>query len=296
MKTTLRGFMLAPYPSIEDVGQAIETGANLLRWPIYFDPSDVLLKTYEGYESAVMRRLDYLDGHVLPRLQGKAKVIIDLHSPVYGADSEGKHLAFSSPEKMKDLLKIWDMIARRYLNNETVLGYDTINEPNTTVKKLNQFLIEVHKTIRKVDKKKRIIVECLRGDATHFNKLPFIKDDRVWYSFHMYYPLALTHQGVYGNPTGRTYPTNRLNRNNLVKYLTPVRKFREKNPKARVYAGEFSISVYADTDTRKNYMLDCLSLFETGGYQWTYHAWKESPIWDCTEYLPILKAQFSKNR
>ena len=109
----------------------------------------------------------------------------------------------------------------------------------------------------------------------------------VIYQVHMYQPGSFTHQRV-NNPFGEkganraiTYPgkidNREYDREMLRKTLAPVRAFQQKHG-ARIYVGEFSAVTWAPGAAE--YLRDCISLFEEYGWDWTYHAFRESPIWD----------------
>ena len=59
--------------------------------------------------------------------------------------------------------------------------------------------------------------------------------------------------------------------------VKPVREFQLKYG-AKIYAGEFSAAAWAPGADQ--YLRDCIALFEEYGWDWTYHAFRESPIWD----------------
>ena len=47
---------------------------------------------------------------------------------------------------------------------------------------------------------------------------------------------------------------------------------------ARIYVGEFSAAAWAPG--AETYLRDCIELFEEYGWDWTYHAFRESRVWD----------------
>ena len=56
-----------------------------------------------------------------------------------------------------------------------------------------------------------------------------------------------------------------------------MRDFQKKYG-ARIYVGEFSAAIWAPGAA--DYLRDCIELFEEYGWDWTYHAFRESPVWD----------------
>lgn len=50
-----------------------------------------------------------------------------------------------------------------------------------------------------------------------------------------------------------------------------------KKYRARIYVGEFSAAAWAPG--AEKYLADCISIFEEYGWDWTYHSFRESPVW-----------------
>ena len=71
-----------------------------------------------------------------------------------------------------------------------------------------------------------------------------------------------------------------------------MRAFQEKH-KCRIYVGEFSAAAWAPG--AENYLRDCIDLFEEYGWDWTYHAFRESPIWDVDKVAPKGIAEPTSN-
>ena len=96
----------------------------------------------------------------------------------------------------------------------------------------------------------------------------------------MYKPLAYTHQGVmWKQGELRTYPdeSKGWNKDYLRACLKPVRDFQLRHG-AKIYAGEFSAVAWAPGADQ--YLRDCIDLFEEYGWDWTYHAFRESGVWN----------------
>ena len=71
-------------------------------------------------------------------------------------------------------------------------------------------------------------------------------------------------------------PKRGRNRDWLRKTLGNVREFQNRHG-ARIYVGEFSAAAWAEGADR--YIEDCISIFEEYGWDWTYHAFRESDLW-----------------
>ena len=103
----------------------------------------------------------------------------------------------------------------------------------------------------------------------------------------MYNPGSFTHQGV-NNTYGEQGKQERIaypgvidgakwDKEMIRKSLKPVRDFQLRH-NARIYVGEFSAIAWAPG--AEKYLADCISVFDEYGWDWTYHAFRESPIWD----------------
>jgi hypothetical protein len=80
---------------------------------------------------------------------------------------------------------------------------------------------------------------------------------------------ALTYPG--------TFQGQALDKAAVARQLEPVREF-QRVYNAQIFVGEFSVVRYAPGAAR--YLQDCLELFEEYGWDWTYHAFRESTEWD----------------
>lgn len=60
--------------------------------------------------------------------------------------------------------------------------------------------------------------------------------------------------------------------------MQPVVEFQKKTG-CQIYVGEFSAIRWAPGGSGVNYLRDVLNLFETNGWSWAYHAYREWPGW-----------------
>ena len=126
-----------------------------------------------------------------------------------------------------------------------------------------------------------------------FASFPKLSGKNLVYSVHNYQPHAYTHQGVkqlvgtdlknaydktgvgwpgtFSDGTGGVWDKQRLREE-----LAPAVEFAKKNG-ARIYVGEFSVARWAPN--AEDYLRDNIDLYEEFGWDWTYHAFRESPIW-----------------
>ncbi|MCX7820444.1 MAG: glycoside hydrolase family 5 protein [Brevinematales bacterium] len=150
-------------------------------------------------------------------------IIFNMHVPQGGFQSLGTGNAlWDNVENQRRLKALWRAIADRYKNEPTVIGYDLLNEPNTSKSKDQWINLakELVKEIRKVDSNHIVIVERLNAVANNWsagsNMNFFLVDDfNVMYTFHFYSPIEYTHQLTmwtgFSNQDGGAYPdSNRI--------------------------------------------------------------------------------------
>ena len=299
MATAYRGMQCAPYASGQDIRDLVSIKANIIRYQITAGPNEFLSTTPTEYTAWVLDHLNHLDLTVIPALQEKAKIIIDLHTPPYGMTGSWHNIFIDRPEGQDLIVDIWGYIANRYKDNSNIYGFDILNEPAGSAPKVKAFMNRAVQAIRAVTSTKRVLVSCPRSNPSNFSKTPYQAGDKYCqYVLHMYSPMAFTHQGVNGYYTGVKYPTSRYNKEWLLRTLEPVFYFQKKN-KARINMNEFSVSSFADDESRTAYIRDVLSIAQKQGWQWCYHAWREHPVWsaeDCPPVFNVLKRHFKKNR
>ena len=127
-------------------------------------------------------------------------VVLDLHAtpgaqnsgPI--SDSDGQARLWTEPVPYQDMtVEIWEEIARRYVNEPAIIGYDLINEPVTPDEQLvngQQDLRDLYgrlrDAIRLIDPNHILFIE---GNyyATHFYLLDPAFDDNMVYAFHKYW-------------------------------------------------------------------------------------------------------------
>lgn len=243
---------------------------------------DVLVKNSRDLGVKVI-----LDPHSFPGVKGRYTTV---------PDDE----LWTSPDAQKAVVQLWELIARRYVNDSDVLvGYDLMNEPSIDLRPVrgqgkrswNSLVAEIVKVVRGVDKDRILIIEPCTGFDKNgrwinrlegMNYLDPVPDSNVVYSPHYYLPKEFTHQGVFKDfPVGVSYPGVIegvfWDRDELKRRLLPVLDFQIRN-KATIYVGEFGSSCWAGKG-RQQYIRDLVNIFEELGWGWTYHAYRESFIW-----------------
>jgi endoglucanase len=288
----LRGAMISTFATTNDLlTLGKEWGANHVRWQITWGgfprspADDGNLVAYDAWLEKVLKHVDAM----LPVCQQAGiKVLIDLHTPPGGRNQANECSLFHEKRFQTSFLDWWEKIARRYRASKVVWGYDLVNEPveGTVAEGLldwQHLATEAARRIRAIDPDHAIIVEPepWGGPAALENLEPFPVSNVV-YSVHMYEPLRFTHQGVFGQPTGVTYPGlvdgKPWNKQRLRQTLQPVVDF-QKTYGVHVYVGEFSAIRWAPDDSARRYLEDLIDLFEENGWDWAYHAFREWNGW-----------------
>lgn len=287
MKTKYRGAQCAPMPPSNDIRALFLNGANIVRYQMMdFDHN-----TGEVWKNVIRGYLSHLDGLIFV---GNIKnVVLDIHwTPGNDADF------WKDESNWITLISMWGEIAHRYNGNPAIYGYDILNEPLGTSDQVKRLMYSCCNEIRKNDEKTMIMTTVRGGNYNEFAKLQKIKDFKnIYYEFHWYKPAAFCGQGIGGVPIGKTYPTAQLNKKKLKEWLKPVFDFQKRTGVTNIYVGEFAASVYTDYESRINWCRDCISIFEENNFQWTMHAWRESPVWNMEEphFLEFIKSAWSKN-
>lgn len=205
-------------------------------------------------------------------------------------------------------VSLWGKLAKTFVNTETIIGYDILNEPMPpdadNISNSGQLwwslARDVVEKIRSVDKNHAIILEsspsALPGT---FSSMTPIEDNNIVYSFHFYEPHQLTHQGLMGFEKNRPYPgfvsgRGYWDRDRLMSYFSTVIEFRDKYS-VPIQMGEFSFIRYSPQGSRLRYMSDVLSIVKEYNIGWLYHSFREWDGWDA-EKPSSPSASFSDAR
>lgn len=210
----------------------------------------------------------------------------------------------------------WEKIARELNGHPAIWCYDLCNEPIQSCPTQTEDYLKLQyraaRAVRTIDPHTPISVEAVAWDSPYgFKFLAPLPLDDIVYQVHFYYPGNLTHQGVGGEtskPAAYPDPKRPLGKAQLEKTLEHVVRFQKKWG-ARIYVGEFSCVRWARG--RELYIKDCIDIFESLGWDWTYHAFREWQGWsvehgsDKADQKPsptdtpakkVLLEAFSKNK
>lgn len=183
------------YITEEDIHFLKSMGANSVRLPFSYR-----LFTSENYLSAndPKRGFAFMDRIVKWCKKEKLYLVLDMHCAPGGQtgdnidDGEGYPYLFTSSACQEKTMQIWKSIAKRYSQENIIIGYDLLNEPvahyfNTA--ELNACIEPFYKRlvaeIRKVDKNHIIFLGGAQWN-TNFKIFNAPFDNNVVYTFHKY--------------------------------------------------------------------------------------------------------------
>ena len=306
----LRGFMLPGRATREeDIADIAAMGATLARfqitrnWSAVDDNQDL-----EEYGRWVDSRLDNLEDVLRWARKYGLKIVVDLHALPGGRSKSREMNMFRDPRYADAFVETWRRIATRCVSAAqtacapavqaarapavqtagVLYGYDLVNEPVQLGRApIDYWTLQrrAAEAVRAIDPDTAIIVESNGWDAPGtFAYLSPLRMDNVIYQVHCYAPMEFTHQGVHANPVGPKWPDpeKKWTQDFLRDLLEPVRAFQARHG-CRIYVGEFSAAAWAPG--AENYLRDCIDLFEEYGWDWTYHAFREAPVWDVEKEL-----------
>ena len=240
----------ANYVAEKDIEAIAEWGFDHIRLPFHYN----VLYNIDS-DSFKEAGFELVDAFIEWCRNNDLYVILDMHaapgtqSEHNIADSDGVARLWTEPVPYQDLtVKIWEEIARRYVNETQILGYDLINEPVTPnsivdgAQALRDLYVRLAEAIRPIDNNHILFIE---GNffATTFDKLfpPF--DDNMVYAFHKYW-----------NPTDQ----------GTIQYLVDIRN-NHQTPLWLGESGENSNPWYHDT----------IQLMERNNISWNWWTHKK---------------------
>lgn len=322
---TLRGAMVPTFIDADDLRTLAGWGANHVRWQLTWNsfphsPADTAsLTSYKTWLRAALQHVHSL----LPLcdLLG-LHVLLDLHTLPGGYPFPGQENRLFRDTAMQEAFRaIWKEIATQFRDAPGLWGYDLANEPAEGylpdgVMDWRNLAAATAADIRAIDTVHYIVVEASPyGSWLGLLSLrPLAGINKCIYSFHTYDPLTFTHQGVDGNRTGIKYPgiidghywDSTVMRN----FLQPIRDWQLRH-NVSIYVGEFSAARWAPDSSAYNYLRDCINIFESWGWSWDYHAFREWDGWSVehdkdpnhhertaepTDRQMLLMQEFSKNQ
>jgi len=181
-----------------DVDSIASWGFNNIRMPMHYELLTPRNEPYVYTESGFA----LIDSLIIWCKKNDIYLILDLHAapggqsaePISDYDSRYPSL-WESEENKARTIDLWREIASRYVNEETIAGYDLLNEPAWDLGSMNFDLralyMDITDAIRTVDTNHIVYIEG-NWFATTFTGLTPTWDDNMVYSFHKYWSDVTT--------------------------------------------------------------------------------------------------------
>ena len=249
----------------------------------------------------------YLDNAINWAKKNGLNVVIDLHrSPGFSFNTPDKNTLFTDTAMQDRLANLWKAIAKRYRAEGGNVVYELLNEiVETDSSRWNPLAERLIGSIREEDKEHSIIVGGIHYNSVKaLSALPIFNDDRIIYTFHMYEPMALTHQKAGWNKPSMefnramSYPSEdlksyleyleiipskwrmssdyegltRMDKDFIYRFLKPAFDFIEKHDKP-LYCGEYGVIDHTDMRSREAWsedVSDVLLEYGIGRAVWSY--------------------------
>ncbi|MBI4978139.1 MAG: cellulase family glycosylhydrolase [Spirochaetes bacterium] len=294
-------------------------GANNMRVhlkPISKIPAGDYWKAFEQVENDAEKVVSNARGTGI-------KVILTLGSFIPGVNRD-KNEYWTHPDLEQYHVEAWRRIAKRvYPYRDSVYGYDLMNEPldrsvaPRSPAQWRELAIKITSAIREIDKDTWIIYEPGPGGTfAGFFDLEPLPDTKVIYSGHYYFPHMFTHQGIWNvknteltqamTKVNIPYPLpvedlkrdtwelsyhrlpdlNVFDKETIAKIAAPAIAFQKKY-NVPIYLGEFSVIRWAPKEAGLRYLNDLIEFWESQGWSWSYHAFREYNGWSL-EYADAM--------
>jgi len=287
------GTGVEPIPTVESIPYVAEKGITIVRIQMSVDHGQINGWGAHQYFMAHDNYLRWLD-HLIPHYkQHNIRVIINMAYPPGGFNSK-RQMPMFNPDHWgnKYFVDMWKFLAEKYKDEDTIYGFDLINEPHHSSAAVHALQERATEAIRSVTKTKLVIHTTRRGRCVDFKTIRLSRFENVKYTCHPYEPHSFTHQGinngVINKKAGYKYPSKKFPRSILLKELAPVKRFAKENGAESVYIGEAAVSIFTDNQSQLNWTRDLLNeirpynwtIFFVTGHWWRFNVWEPSHnIW-----------------
>ncbi|MBN1699437.1 MAG: glycoside hydrolase family 5 protein [Spirochaetales bacterium] len=191
----------------DDYGRIAGMGFNAVRFYMNYGIFEDDTRHYQYKDGGFA----WLDANIAAARTYGIRLVLNMHYPQGGFQSNGNGDALWSDRiNQLRLIALWKEIARRYRNEDYIIGYGLVNEPVPLegVPQWKALAQEIIDAIREVDPYHLIFVEranWLKSESTQTDEdnlyFPAGLDDpgpenNIVYEYHMYEPFAFTHQNA----------------------------------------------------------------------------------------------------
>ena len=223
----------------ESFRELSELGFNCVRFYLHYGFFEDDAAPYTYKESG----FEWLEERIAWAKKYNVRLILNMHVPQGGYQSQGDGLAlWQNLNNQNRLIALWTEIARRYANEDAIIGYSLINEPMLPVKNniseattlCKSLMQRIADSIRTVDTNHILFAERVLGgvnpttgesvwDFSVNEVLYTINDTNTAYEFHYYNPYNFTHQNMdWSGQLGviTNYPSDKPVFGNAISYWT----------------------------------------------------------------------------
>jgi endoglucanase len=250
-------------------------GVNVVRVPIHLTRNGSGYDWPEAEVAYVEQVLDYGELY-------RFRVIVVLVPLPMGQTSEW----WDTASLQTSIINTWVGIANRLKVKPMIQAYDLINEPvadvytQARVDQWKVFAQAIATPLRAADPGTPIMVEpCWWGLPGVFQYNTPITVSGLVYSFHMYEPQTITHQGINGYPQGVTYPNVTDTKAAMSADMANARAF-SSTYGIPLFVGEFACIRWAPDTSSQQYLTDVIDLMNAEKWGWSYFAWRTYEGWD----------------
>ena len=287
-----------------DIRRIAEWGFDHIRLPVDYPVLEDDAHPGEYLESG----FGYLDDCISWCADNHLRVVLDLHkAPGYAFHSLDKVSLFDDPAMQSRLINLWAEIARRYGKYTDSVAFELLNEmvlPESAP--WNALYPRIVAKIREIAPHSLIVIGGnYYNAADQLQYLDLLPDENIYYTFHFYLPMVVTHYRASWVPWLVDYgevvaypgdsivpdadflqkhaqqsnhpelaPALRFDRAYLEEKLKPAIDFSRQHNQP-LYCGEFGVIDIAPLENRLNWMRDFVSLlreYNMGRALWSYKA------------------------
>ncbi|MBP9837659.1 MAG: cellulase family glycosylhydrolase [Proteobacteria bacterium] len=310
VETKNRGFTIGDDIDAEDIQELDALGVNLVRY--WCRPKvDVTSENKEQFLARVDGCLDNMDalGEYYTAAGIKLVFALDAPAPIYFATGKKPvHNVFVNADHQSWFIEAWGRVADRLYAASYIKGFDLLNEPANSytgsgLLNWSNLAFKLIRELRLNGVTQNIYVESQFGNPILLREVERICQNakkaghgNIHGSFHFYSPFNYTHQGIGGRATGVAGPDAKEKK----KQETVLKAATAAKSCEGIYVGEFGASAYATN--RSDYFQWLIGYFETKGWDWTAHSFREAGEWDVehdvdntTNTLDLFKTYFNLN-
>ncbi|MBF0121921.1 MAG: glycoside hydrolase family 5 protein [Candidatus Omnitrophica bacterium] len=260
------------YIQEDDFRRIRSFGFNSIRLPFHYGLVET--KPFQYSQEGV----GYLDRAICWAKKNDLRIILDMHAAPgaqncdWHGDSDGRALFWTKKSYQDRAAALWGFLADRYKDEETLAGYDLLNEtvledPRLMIRYYQQAI----KAIRAVDRKHIVFVEGNRW-AQEITCLDDISDDNLVLGIHFYEPLEFTALLI----PDLTYPfkgAKPWGSAMMRKRLEIARKTADRAGRP-LWCGEFGVHNANGRLGEDRWVADILRHFKELDIHWHYWTWK----------------------